>query len=119
MRDLLNIFEEDDSVDASSQQLFALAKFLLGRANNTASKKQISVDAFIELAKHRGTTVVKDQLAELISKEPLSNILEPFEPNSGVIRFKGNNEKTNDMSPDQAKNTVNKNAKAAMKRGMK
>jgi hypothetical protein len=45
--------------------------------------------------------------------------LEPLEPNSAVIRFKGNDESDAEMSTDNAADIVNQNAKAAMKRGMK
>ena len=48
--------------------------------------------------------------------EPLSNILEPLEPNSGVVRFKGNTEAETGMTVDQARAVVDTNAKAAMNR---
>ena len=52
----------------------------------------------------------------MISQEPLSNVLEPMEPNSDRLRFKGNTEKVTGMSVDQARAVVDSNAKAAMKR---
>ena len=39
-----------------------------------------------------------------------------MEPNSGVVRFKGNTEAETGMSVDQARAVVDSNAKAAMKR---
>ena len=57
-----------------------------------------------------------DGLVDLISQEPLSNVLEPLDPNSGVVRFKGNTEATTGMSVDQARAVVDTNAKAAMNR---
>jgi len=102
--------------DPNTQRLAALSQFLLGRSEDESAKKQISQQAFIDLAKSLGVNVTADSLGDLISKEPLSNILEPLEPNSGVVRFKGNTEAETGMSVDQAQAVVNSNAKAAMKR---
>ena len=99
-----------------SGKLVALSKFLSGRADDESANKQISQDAFIEAAKSLGVNVTPDNLGDLISQEPLSNILEPLEPNSGVVRFKGNTEATTGMSVDQARAVVDSNAKSAMKR---
>jgi hypothetical protein len=99
-----------------SQKLLALSQFLSGRSDDENAKKEISQGAFIDLAKSLGVNVTPDNLNELIAKEPLNNILEPLEPNSGVVRFKGNTEAQTGMSVDQARAVVDSNAKAAMKR---
>ena len=99
-----------------SQKLLALTKFLSGRADDTTAKKEISQQAFIDLAKSLGVNVTKDTLGDIVSQEPLSNVLEPIDPNSGVVRFKGNTEAETGMSVDQARAVVDSNAKAAMKR---
>jgi hypothetical protein len=102
--------------DASAQKLVALSQFLLGRSQDESAKKQISTTAFIDLANSLGVTVTPDNLGDMIAKPPLSNILEPLEPNSGVVRFKGDTEAATGMSVDQARAVVDSNAKAAMKR---
>jgi hypothetical protein len=102
--------------DPNTQRLAALSQFLLGRSEDETAKKQISQTAFIDLAKSLGVNVTADNLGNLISQEPLSNILEPLEPNSGVVRFKGDTEAATGMSVDQARAVVDSNAKAAMKR---
>jgi hypothetical protein len=102
--------------DPNTQRLAALSQFLLGRSKDESAKKQISQTAFIDLAKSLGVNVTTDNLGDLISKEPLSNILEPLEPNSGLVRFKGDTEAATGMSVDQARAVVDSNAKAAMKR---
>jgi len=102
--------------DHNTQRLAALSQFLLGRSEDETAKKQISQQAFIDLAKSLGVNVTPDNLGELISQEPLSNILEPLDPNSGIIRFKGDTEASTGMSVDQARAVVDSNAKAAMKR---
>jgi hypothetical protein len=102
--------------DPNTQRLAALSQFLLGRSQDETAKKQISQTAFIDLAKSLGVNVTSNNLGDLISQEPLSNILEPLDPNSGVVRFKGNTEATTGMSVDQARAVVDSNAKAAMKR---
>ena len=75
--------------------------------------------AFINAAKNIGININEQTLAELVSQEPLKNILEPIEPNSDVIRYKGNEEVDTAMPVDKAQDIVAKNAKAAMKRDMK
>jgi hypothetical protein len=101
-----------------SQKLLALSQFLLGRADDTTAAKQISQPAFIDLAKSLGVNVTPDNLNQLISQAPLKNILEPIEPGTGVVRFKGNVSGGGGMTVDQARATVDANAKAAMKRRM-
>lgn len=102
--------------DPDSQKLLALSQFLLGRADDTTANKQISQAAFMDLAKSLGVNVTPDNLNQLISKEPLKNILEPVEPGTGVVRFKGNVSNSAGMTVDQARKVVDSNAKAAMKR---
>jgi hypothetical protein len=102
--------------NASAQKLVALSQFLLGRSQDESAKKQISTTAFIDLANSLGVTVTPDNLGDMIAQPPLSNILEPLEPNSGVVRFKGDTEAATGMSVDQARAVVDSNAKAALKR---
>jgi hypothetical protein len=103
---------------ANTKKLAALIDFLAGRAEDQNSKKQISKKALINAAKNLGVNINDQILSELILKDPLKNILEPIEPNSDVIRFKGNEEVDTAMPVDTAQDVVAQNAKAAMKRGM-
>jgi hypothetical protein len=113
------IFEVENSQPVDSGKLLALSQFLSGRAADTNARKQISTTSFIQLANSLGVNVTPDTIGDLIAKEPLSNVLEPFDPNSNVINFKGSNEPTNSpMDTNQAQQVVDQNAKAAMKRGM-
>jgi hypothetical protein len=102
--------------DPNTQKLAALSQFLLGRSEDESARKQISQAAFIEAAKSLGVNVTKENLGDLISQEPLKNILEPLEPNSGMVRFRGDTEAQTGMSVDQARAVVDSNAKSAMKR---
>jgi len=108
-------FARDKSV-ADPAKLLALATFLKDRAKDENAQAQISQDAFIQAAKSLDITVTPESLAELIDQDPLKNVLEPLEPNSGVIRFRGNTEAVTGMTVDQARGVVDANAKAAMKR---
>jgi hypothetical protein len=102
--------------EPDSGKLLALSTFLAGRAEDTTAKKEISQAAFIDLARSLGVNLTSETLANTVSQEPLSNVLEPIDPNSGVVRFKGNTEADTGMSVDQAQAVVDSNAKAAMKR---
>ena len=94
----------------------ALSQFLSGRSDDESARKQISQQAFIDLAKSLGVNVTTENLGELIGQPPLSNILDPLDPQSGVVSFKGNTEAATGMSVDQARAVVDSNAKAALKR---
>lgn len=109
----MRIFEV---ADPDAQKLMALSQFLSGRSEDQNAKKQISRTAFIDLAKSLGVNVTEENLGELIARAPLKNVLEPYDPQSGVVRFKGDTEATTGMSVDQARAVVDSNAKAAMKR---
>jgi len=112
---LIREFALDKNVN-DPVKLLALATFLKDRAQDENAQAQISQDAFIEAAKSLDITITPESLAELISKDPLKNVLEPLEPNSGVVRFKGNTEEVTGMTVDQARAVVDANAKSAMRR---
>lgn len=114
---LIREFALDNSVK-SQEKLLALTTFLKDRAKDENAQAQISQDAFIETAKSLGINVTAKSLADMISRDPLKNVLEPLEPNSNVVRFKGNTEAETGMSVDQARAVVDANAKQAMKRRM-
>jgi len=109
----MKIFEV---ANPDSQKLLALSQFLLRRADDESARKEISQTAFIKAAKSLGVNITDDNIAQIVNQSPLNNILEPIEPGSGVVRFKGNVEGGGGMTVDQARATVDANAKAAMKR---
>lgn len=113
------LIREFDEGNSNARKLAALVDFLAGRAQDQNAKKQISKAAFINAAKNIGININDQMLSELVLQEPLKNILEPIEPNSDVIRYRGNQEVDTAMSVDTAQDIVNKNAKAAMRRAMK
>jgi hypothetical protein len=105
-----------DPRSGNPAQLLALTTFLKDRAQDENAQAQISQTAFVDLAQSLGVNVTTANLADMIAQPPLSNVLEPLEPNSNVIRFKGNTEEVTGMSVDQARAVVDSNAKAALKR---
>jgi hypothetical protein len=112
----MRVQEICESADPSAQKLLALSQFLAGRADDENARKEISTEAFIQAAKSLGIEVNPQNLPEYIAQEPLKDILEPLDPNSGIIRFRGNTEGDTGMPVDQARAIVDKNAKAALKR---
>lgn len=114
----MRIFEVDspNPTTPDPKQLLGLVKFLDGRAEDTSAQKQISQDAFINLAQSLGINVNKDNLADMVSQEPLSNVLEPLDPNSGVVTFKGANIGPTAMPVNKAQDIVASAAKSAMKK---
>jgi len=105
-----------ESADPSAQKLLALSQFLSGRADDENARKEISSEAFMQAANSLGIEVNPQNLGEYIAQAPLKDILEPLDPNSGIIRFRGNTEGDTGMPVDQARAIVDKNAKAALNR---
>jgi hypothetical protein len=116
----MRIFEVANSATAtpSPDQLMGLVSFLAGRADDTNARKEINQDAFISLAQSLDINVTKENLGDLIAQPPLSNMLEPLDPNSGVITFKGGEETDPAMPVNRAQDIVAAAAKSAMKRPM-
>lgn len=112
------LIREFDEGSANTKKLAALIDFLAGRAQDQNAQKRISKKALINAAQSVGVNLTLDTLDSLIMKEPLRNILEPSEPNSDTVRFKGDQQVDTAMSVDTARDIVNKNAKSAMKRSM-
>jgi hypothetical protein len=112
---LIREFQDTGRI-SNQERLLALATFLKDRAQDEDARAEISQVAFIDLAQDLGVNVTPENLADMISQEPLSNMLEPLEPNSDRLRFKGNTEQVTGMSVDQARAVVDANAKSAMKR---
>jgi hypothetical protein len=114
---LIREFANDKSVP-TPERLVAVAQFLKDRAKDENALAQISQNAFIEAAKSLDINLTPETLADMINTGPLKNVLEPLQPNSNVVRFKGNTEEVTGMSVDQARAVVDANAKQAMKRRM-
>lgn len=115
----MRINEVDDSANQapSAEKLMGLVSFLDGRAQDTTAKKQISQDAFINLARQLGIHITQQQLADLTLLPPLSNVLEPLTPGStDPLVYKGGEPESVSMPVNKAQDIVAKAAKSAMKR---
>ena len=106
------LFEFESPKD-NTKELVALSQFLLSRANDTAAKNSISVQAFIKLANNMGISITPQQLIQMAQQEPLSNVI--ADVNDEQIIFKGSNVVADTMTVDQARDTVDRMAKRALK----
>ncbi len=113
----MKIFEVDSgmgmAVTPDPAQLSGLIQFLDGRATDTNAKKEISQDAFIKLANDLDINITPQNLADIVSQEPLSNLLEPMDPNSGMLVFKGAGQPDVGMPVNRAQDIVAAAAKKA------
>lgn len=109
----------NEVADPTNTRLLGLAEFLADRSVDTNSKKQISVAAFINLARNMGITITPEMLVDLADQAPLNSVLEPIEPGSNVIKFKGSEPTDVAMPVNKAQDVVASAAKSAMKRGLK
>jgi hypothetical protein len=113
------IFEVENSESVDTKKLMALTQFLSGRASDTDSKKQISVKAFVDLAKSIGVNITSDNIGDLIAQEPLSNMLMPYDPSSNIIQYKGNEEADEEpVDSNQSEQMVAAKATAAAKKNL-
>jgi len=116
----MRIDEVANSNQPDQAQLMGLVSFLAGRARDQAARKQISLDAFVDLAKTLGISVTKADLPALVNLPPLSNVLEPIEPGATTVNFKtaGEESAPAEMPVNKAQDIVAKSARSAMKRGL-
>jgi hypothetical protein len=114
----MRITEVDGRSQPDPAQLMGLVSFLAGRAQDQAAQKQISLDAFVDLAKTLGISITKQDLPALVNLPPLSNVLEPIEPGATTINFKTAGEESvpATMPVNKAQDIVASAAKSAMKR---
>lgn len=114
----MKIFEVETSIRPSEptpdpNQLSGLVQFLTGRANDTNARQEISQDAFIKLANDLEINITPKNLADVVSQEPLSNLLEPMDPNTDVLVFKGGATPNTSMPVTKAQDIVAAAAKTA------
>jgi len=101
--------------DDTAARLLGLAEFLLGRARDTGGQKQISMQTFLNLAHNMQIDLTPETLQNMASQPPLSGVFMPIEPNSGMIKFKGNDSGPVPMPVNQAQDIVAAAAKRALK----
>jgi len=109
----MRLNEVADSATPDPNELIGLVQFLRGRAKDTSAKMQISQDAFLKLARSLGANITKDNLPQVVDQPPLSGLLEPIDPASGVIVFKGGEPTDVAMPVNKAQDIVAKMAKQA------
>lgn len=98
-------------------RLAALAKFLNNRAQDENVARQISVQAFLNLAQSLGIPMTADQLRDQALRPPLDGIIANVEDDR--VTFRGGDEEAEasaQMSVDQAQKTVDSMAKRATSR---
>jgi hypothetical protein len=101
----------------SPEKLLGLVQFLSGRAEDSQAQKEISQDAFISVAQSLGINVSKENLADLTIQPPLSNVLEPLQPNTNdPIVYKGGGNGPEAMPVNKAQDIVANAAKSAAKK---
>lgn len=97
-------------------KVFALAKLLKARAEDTGAKPNYNTTAFINMAQSLGADITPDQLQQMAGEPPLSTVLNPMEPNAETISFKTGEAQPVDMPVNKAQDIVAKAARSAMKR---
>lgn len=102
--------------DPKPDRLVALVTFLTGRAQDTGARKQISKQAFMSMAQQLGVNITDSNLQAMVQRPPLSNMLEPIDPQSDQITFKGGDAGTVDMPVDKAQDIVAKAARSALQK---
>ena len=110
---------EEPAVGEDPNKLLGLVNFLSGRATDTNAQKQISQQAFISAAQSLGINITAQNLADVVGRPPLSNVLVPLQPEStDPIQFKGpgSGDGNVEMPVNQAQDIVAKAASSAAKK---
>jgi hypothetical protein len=97
-------------------KLLGLVEFLAGRAQDTNARRQISKATLINLAQQLGVNINTQNLADVVNRPPLDQVLEPMDPAADTIQFKGAEPTAVGMPVDHARDVVSKAAKSAMNR---
>lgn len=111
---LREVADPVNSIDPEPSKLVGLVDFLSGRATDTAARKQIDKDTFMRLAQQLKINITDANLEDFVSRPPLNNLLEPYDPNSGVIVFRGGDTAPTEMPVNKAQDIVAKAAKSAL-----
>lgn len=109
----MRLREVADPATPENDQLIGLVQFLRGRAKDTSARAQISQQAFLKLARSLGANITPDNLVQIAGQPPLSNLLEPVDPASGMIVFKGGDPTNINMPVNKAQDIVAGMAKRA------
>jgi len=110
----INEVESISNPVARPDQLMGLVQFLNGRADDTGAQKKISQQTFISLAQSLGINVTPSNIADVVGQPPLDQMLEPLDPNTGEILFKGAGVGPTHMPVNRAQDIVAGAAKKAM-----
>jgi len=109
----MRVNEVSNPQDPDPDRLVGLVQFLAGRADDVSARKQISQKTFMTLAQQLGINLTPSNLATTVDQPPLNNLLEPLDPNSGVITFKGGEQAPAGMPVNKAQDVVASMAKRA------
>ena len=113
--------DEIESIRSNTEKLAAMSEFLLSRAQDTNTKKTISIPSFLNLARSQGISLTGERLRELSKQPPLNNLIMDVQGDdqTGEIIFKGEDVAPTGMSVDQARATVDRMAKRATNKRLK
>jgi len=108
------ISEEDDSLRVN---LTGLVSQLLGRIQDTGTKKSFSLTAFLNLLSKHGIPIDEEQLRDMVKEEPLKNLIANVKGDK--IIFKGGSEDDTgedaSLEPEDTTDTLKKMANRASK----
>jgi hypothetical protein len=103
--------------DNTADRLMALARFAVGRAEDTSAKMQMPVAAFIQRAQSMGIDITPDTLQSLVGQPPLNGIFNPMSPDAVELTFKGGDKPGPVKMPvNQAQDIVANAAQSALKK---
>lgn len=108
---------EVTATETNAARIAALATYHMGRDRDTGNDKPMPVAAFIKMAQNLGISLTDQQLRDMASKPPLSELIKNITDDEIVFRD-GDNDTKDQMSVDQAQKTVDKMSKRAAKKGV-
>jgi len=113
---------------AQAPRLFALAEFFAGRLRDQAVEPRMSRAAFLKLSGRLGIPIRSDQLKDMSKQPPLNSIIQDVtgsdDKDDGEVIFRGadtgpgTDQADDEMTPDQAQDTVDAMSKRAALKGV-
>lgn len=104
---------EVQEVRVEIPKLIALARFLIGRADDTGAAKKISTEAFLNIAHDMGIGITRDNLVNLASEGKLGEVIANVTPQEVIFKGADDVSGMTAPAPDQNQNIVKSMANRA------
>lgn len=108
-----NDFDEGDPLRVATAATLAQIK---SDISDAAYKGEFTVNALLNKLRNNGVNIARDQLPDLVSEEPWSNLISNIEGNRVIFKSDSEDDSNIDDGPEDSENTMKMMADRAVKR---